>query len=64
MSTTEEQYLHDQITILQKQYAMALEPYIKRLAAIESMRPPKPILLSRDAAMELGFFPRLRGPGW
>lgn len=42
----EEQYLRGQLVELHRSYQKACEPIVKRLAAIESMKPPQPMLFS------------------
>lgn len=50
----EEEYLHEAIAALQKQYARAAKPYIDRLVAIQSMKSPPPMFISVEQATLLG----------
>lgn len=51
----EEQYLHEAILELQRSYSEAIKPYVDRLARIQSMKPPAPILIecSTESIAEL-----------
>ena len=42
---TEEEYLRKQLADLEASYRKAAEPIIKRLAAIEAKKPPKPFIV-------------------
>jgi hypothetical protein len=42
---TEEQFLHEQLRRLQEAYQKDAEPFLKRLAAIESMKQPAPMFV-------------------
>ena len=51
---TEEQQLLEMIAMIQKDYQKQIEPYIKRLVLIESLKPPPPIFITLEQAMALG----------
>lgn len=44
----EEQAIRAQLAALHRQYLRDCEPFIKRLAAIEAAKPPKPILIQYE----------------
>jgi len=50
----EERHLHEMLRMLQESYAKAAKPYIDRLAAIQSARPPPPMLVTREQAEAMG----------
>ena len=45
---TEEDYLHEALAMLQESHAKAAKPYIARLVAIQAMKPPQPIMVTRE----------------
>jgi hypothetical protein len=49
--------IHEILLRIRKQHDDAAAPWLARLAAIESMRPPPPILISAEQARALGFLP-------
>lgn len=55
---TEEQSLREQLIILHRHYMEACEPIIRRLAAIESMKPPSLITLLPAERECCGTFPK------
>lgn len=42
--TEEEMYLYERIRLLQDAYQAAIDPFAKRLVALESLRPPRHII--------------------
>ena len=51
----EERYLRETLAILQESYSKAAKPYIDRLVAIHSMRPPAPMMVTLEQAEAMGF---------
>ena len=47
MASTEEEFLHQQIALLQRSYELAAKPYIDRLVSIRSMRTTS-VIVPRD----------------
>ena len=50
MLTDEEQYCHDMIALCRREYEKAIEPYMKRLVEIASLKPAPPIFIPREQA--------------
>lgn len=46
MCKAEERHLKTQLIELEREYRKKAEPYIKRLAEIEAMKPPPPIVIN------------------
>lgn len=44
----EEQWIHDHLRQLEFEYHKSRQPYIDMLVRIESLKPPKPILISKE----------------
>lgn len=53
----EERYLREHLARLQESYARAAKPYIDRLAAINAMRQPAPMIVTLEQAQALGLMP-------
>lgn len=51
----EDRYLRAQLARLQREYQAAAKPFIDRLVAIEMLRPPPPIFITKEQAEALGF---------
>ena len=47
---TEEQYLIEQIRLIQQQYEKAAKPFVDRLIYLRSIELPRPIFISTKAA--------------
>ena len=57
---TEEDHLKAQLRSLQESYARSAKPIIDRLVAIESMKPPAPVIFNA-ADLPAGLLAELRG---
>ena len=52
-----ERYLRETLARLHESYAKAAKPYIDRLVAINAMRQPAPMIVTREQAQVLGLMP-------
>ena len=50
---TEEQYLREQIALIQREYERAVKPYIDQLVRLENLKPIPPVLFSGPQAEAL-----------
>ena len=51
---SEEQQLREIIAMIHRDYQKQIEPYVRRLVAIESMKPPQPFFITTEQAKALG----------
>lgn len=58
----EERYLRETIAMLREGYEKAAKPYFDRLVAIQSMKPPRPMIVTREQAEAMGFIDKAREP--
>ncbi len=51
--SAEERYLREMLAMLREGYEKAAKPYIDRLAEIQAMRPPSPVIIATEQARML-----------
>jgi hypothetical protein len=51
---TEEEHLREIIAMIHRDYQKQLEPYMRRLITLESLKPPQPFFMTQDQAKALG----------
>jgi hypothetical protein len=54
----EETFLRIRLAELHQDYLERCQPFFKRLAAIESLKPPKPFFITKEQAIEFNLLPK------
>ncbi len=50
----EERYLFEQIRMIQESYTKMIQPYVDRLARLQSLRPLPPTIVTLEQAQAMG----------